>query len=218
MKKIKIDVGKTLVIGAAAFQAYQFGRALNVYDGDGWNIGSVNIGGLILGLIVNVAVAWAATQLPSIKGKGRTRSAWISFFALMILSPALVAPALWMLFQSLPIGNWKLFLAIGLSVAPDLTIALSGFVAGKSLIPLPEVDEDLPKEKKDKGKKDKNLPEVTATLPLQKRKRITNEELLAYLAENPGETHEQVAKHFNVTRQAIGSRIKAVYAVNLEKD
>lgn len=45
------------------------------------------------------------------------------------------------------------------------------------------------------------------------RKPITDEALLAYLAANKEETQKQVAAHFGVTRQAIGARIKTLYAV-----
>lgn len=190
-----------LIVIAATFQAYQFGRALNIYDPNGWNINGINIGGLLLGVSVNVSIAWAATKLPSISGKARTRSAWISFFALMVLSPSLVAPALWLLLKPLPIFGWQLFLSIGLSVAPDLTIALGGFIAGKSLIPLPVI------ATKDPGK----TPGKKKIAAKVARKRISDSELLAYLAEYPGQSHREIADHFKVRRQAIGPRLKKIY-------
>ncbi|MDD2923190.1 MAG: hypothetical protein PHQ36_12965 [Anaerolineales bacterium] len=138
----KFDVGKMLIWCAAAFQAYQFGRALNVYDPAGWNIAGVNIGGLILGVIVNVVVVTASTRLPSLKGKSRIWAAWVGFGVLILLSPSLVAPAIYLLLKHLPIDpGWIVFLSIGLSSAPDLAIALSGFVAGKSLVHLLSDDE-----------------------------------------------------------------------------
>lgn len=60
------EIGHWLVYGAAAFQAYHMGRAFHVYDPDGWHWMNVNIGGLILGAILNVIVAQTATQLPNI--------------------------------------------------------------------------------------------------------------------------------------------------------
>lgn len=60
------DLGRWLVYGAAAFQAYHMGRAFHVYDPHGWHFMNVNLGGLILGAIVNVIVAQAATRLPDI--------------------------------------------------------------------------------------------------------------------------------------------------------
>ena len=59
-------VGQIVVYGAAAFQAYHMGRAFHVYDPNGWHVGAVNIGGLILGGMLNVIVARAAINLPAI--------------------------------------------------------------------------------------------------------------------------------------------------------
>jgi hypothetical protein len=134
--KTKFDLSKALLAGAALFQAYQFGRALHVYDPAGWHLDGVNLGGLILGVIVNVVVALASTRIPSLTGKNRIRSAWAGFFILLLLSPSLIAPAMWLILQPIPIGNWRIFLAIGLSIAPDLAIALSGLIGGRSLIHL----------------------------------------------------------------------------------
>lgn len=155
------DIGKALVIGAAAFQAYQFGRALFVYDPVGWSIREVNIGGLILGAIVNVIVVLAATRLPELtaaamKTKGKVdkkkkaanerkeqkagvqaRFAQAAFFGLMALSPALVAPAMYISWNALPLPPQLIVaLAIGWAIAPDGAIALGGFIAGKSLVHL----------------------------------------------------------------------------------
>lgn len=58
--------GRWLIYGAAAFQAYHMGRAFHVYDPSGWHFAGVNVGGLILGAILNVIVARTATQLPAI--------------------------------------------------------------------------------------------------------------------------------------------------------
>ena len=58
-------LGRWLVYGAAAFQAYHMGRAFHVYDPNGWHYANVNLGGLILGAIVNLVVAQTAMKLPS---------------------------------------------------------------------------------------------------------------------------------------------------------
>lgn len=60
------EMGRWLVYGAAAFQAYHMGRAFHVYDPGGWSFAGVNIGGLILGAILNVIVARTATRLLAI--------------------------------------------------------------------------------------------------------------------------------------------------------
>lgn len=158
----KFDLGILLIVGAAAFQSYQFGRALNVYDPEGWALYGVNIGGLILGAIVNVIVVLAATRLPQLtaaalkvsdkseskktkirndrksqKAAVQARFAQVSFFGLLILSPFLVSPAMYILWVKLPLPPLLVgVLCVGWAVAPDLTIALGGFVTGKSLVQL----------------------------------------------------------------------------------
>jgi hypothetical protein len=154
----KFDLGLALVIGAAVFQAYQFGRALYVYDPAGWNLKGVNIGGLFLGAIVNVIVVLAATKLPALmaaalksgkkdkktlaknerkmqKAGMQARFAQGAFFGLLILSPLLVAPAMYILWIGLPLAPMLVgFLAIGWASAPDIAIALGGFVTGSPLV------------------------------------------------------------------------------------
>jgi len=160
----RFDVGKALLIGAAAFQSYQFGRALGIYDPNGWNIKGVNIGGLILGLIVNISIAWASTQLPSINGKNRIKSAWTAFYVLMFLSPALVAPAMYMIYIDKMFWVLAAALAFGFAIAPDLTITLSGFIAGKSLIPAQATQSETQKSQSEtknrKAKPQKSLADI----------------------------------------------------------
>lgn len=72
------EIGRWLVYGAAAFQAYHMGRAFHVYDPDGWHWMNVNFGGLILGAILNVIVAQTAMRLPSISA---------TFASLKVLMP-----------------------------------------------------------------------------------------------------------------------------------
>jgi len=71
--KTGFDLGRLLVYGAALFQAYHMGRAFFVYDPHGWNLGSVNFGGLLLGAILNVIVAQAALRLPSLSATFESR-------------------------------------------------------------------------------------------------------------------------------------------------
>jgi hypothetical protein len=55
-------------------------------------------------------------------------------------------------------------------------------------------------------KKPKVAPQVA-------RKPMTDDNLFAYLASNPGASQKQVADNFGVTRQAVGPRVKKLYEV-----
>lgn len=134
-KHKKFDIGKLLMNGAAAYQAYQFGRALAVLDSAGWIIQGVSVGGLILGAIVNIMVALAATRLPTV-AKARKTWAVVAFIGLMALSPALVMPALHLAIRPDVGESWRWFLSFGYALAPDAAIALGGFIAGQSLVQL----------------------------------------------------------------------------------
>jgi hypothetical protein len=58
-----------------------------------------------------------------------------AFVGLLVLSPLLVAPAMYILWVGLPLAPSLVgFLAIGWAAAPDIAIALGGFVAGQPLV------------------------------------------------------------------------------------
>jgi hypothetical protein len=63
------------------------------------------------------------------------------------------------------------------------------------------------------GKADVKPVKRAKVAPQVARKAITDDALLAYLASNPGESHQQVADHFGVSRQAVGQRVKKLYEV-----
>jgi hypothetical protein len=63
------------------------------------------------------------------------------------------------------------------------------------------------------GKETKKVVKPAKVTPQVARKPVKDDELLAYLASNPGESHQQVADHFGVSRQAIGQRVKKLYEV-----
>lgn len=75
MMKDKVNAGKWLVYGAALFQAYHMGRAFHVYDPAGWHVLNVNVGGLILGALMNFIVAQASLRLPTISSSFMTKKA-----------------------------------------------------------------------------------------------------------------------------------------------
>ena len=102
---------------------------------------------------------------------------------------------------------WRVMVSIVWSIIPDLSIALTGAIVGKSLI---SSGDKLKGTGKATGNKPRKPKQVSTKVT---RKPIGDQELLAYLQANVGASQQQVADHFGVTRQAIGLRLKKLYAV-----
>ena len=143
----KITVEKVILFLAAGFAAYNFGLAGGFIEGQVFSVG-----GLIAGVVVNVSLAVAASRYGSITGAKRTKQAQAAFWAMLIISPSLVAPVIyyslpvtflafahadvwWLnILSSLPRIVWSLAWPAG----ADLAIVLAGAVSGKGLIALSE--------------------------------------------------------------------------------
>jgi uncharacterized membrane protein (DUF485 family) len=179
---------KNLPFAGAVVQAVLFALAgIGFFPVAGWLVG------LGVGAVVNYSMALASSRFAEIaeKRKPLARVAMVVMFA---LSPTTIT--LSMFFPK------SIFTAIAWAVCVDLAIILAGAIAGKSMIGDASPTKVAGKEKQGKGKK-KQIA----------RKRVTDNDLLAYLQSNAGATHGQVAEHFGVTRQAIQSRVKKLYEV-----
>lgn len=131
--KKHITIEKVILFLAASFAAYNFGLAGGYIEGRDFSLG-----GLVAGVVVNVSIAVASSRFGSLKGQNRTRQAGVAFWGMMLLSPVLVAPAI---FYSLPEtflggGILRALWSIGWALAADLAIVLAGAVSGKGLIAL----------------------------------------------------------------------------------
>jgi hypothetical protein len=159
------------------------------------------IAGLGVGAVVNYSIALASTRISDIAEK-RKPLARLALIFMFCLSPTTITLSLF--FPTV------IYTAISWAMCVDLSIILAGAIAGKSMLP-----DSKPKASKmqgeGKGSKKK------ATLPQVARKPLTNDILLAYLAENKGQTQQQVAEYFGVKRQAIGARMKTIYGVKKEE-
>jgi hypothetical protein len=128
-----ITVPRILLILAASYAAYNFGLAGGILEDKPFSVG-----GLILGIVVNVSIAIAAGSYGSIKGDKRASQAKISFIALIFISAFLIAPAIYYLLPRTFLPNdWlRAFWSLGWALAGDGALVLAGAVAGKSLITL----------------------------------------------------------------------------------
>ncbi|MDL1909724.1 hypothetical protein FBQ81_03370 [Chloroflexi bacterium CFX6] len=132
-KRKSIPVEKFILVLAATFASYNFGLAGGYIEGTHFSIG-----GLIAGVVVNITIAVASSRMGGLKGKTRTRQAWMALIGLMSLSPILVAPVI---YYSLPDtflgGGWlRALWSVGWALAADLAIVLAGAVSGKGLVAL----------------------------------------------------------------------------------
>ena len=193
--KTKILDPKNLPYFGALVQAVLFSIAGTKFFGAfGW------LAGLGVGMVVNYSIALASSRISDIADK-RKPLAWVSMILMLGLSPTTITLSLFYPAQ--------IYTAIAWAMCVDLSIILAGAIAGKSLISLPQVA----------GKK----AQVAGKKPGKKQvagKRISDSELLAYLAEYPGQSHREIADHFQVRRQAIGPRLKKLYPpipVTIEK-
>ena len=173
-----------------------------------------SIAGLGVGAVVNYSIALASTRISDIAEK-RKPLARLALIIMFCLSPATITLSLF--FPTL------IYTAIAWAMCVDLSIILAGAIAGKSMIPDSKPKAIRTQGKGKGGKKKAILPQEVAPLPQEiaplpkvERKPLTNEILLAHLAENKGQTQQQVAEFFGVKRQAIGARMKTIYAVKKE--
>lgn len=120
MKKL-LDPKNLPYVGALV-QAVLFALAGNkFFDSFGW------LFGLGVGMVVNYSIALASSRISDIAQK-RKGLAYLALAGLLCLSPLIICATLGFTLANL---TWAL--------ACDLSIALSGFIAGKSLIPQSEI-------------------------------------------------------------------------------
>jgi len=196
MKKI-LDP-KNLPYFGAIVQAVLFSSVGNqFFPAYGWLVG------FGVGAVVNYSIALASSRFSEIAEK-RKPLARLALIGMFLLSPITITCTMFV--------PKSIITAIAWAMCVDGSIILAGAIAGKSLM----VTESNPKVARKKNRVAKALPQEDKPLPKVARKKITDNELLAYLAENPGQSQEVTAAHFGVTRQAIGSRVKSLYAVKNE--
>jgi len=154
-----------------------------------------------MGALVSLAMAYAASQYADVAEK-RKGPSLVALIGIMLLSPILVGTATWLHLTNIPNLIWRGVVSFAWGALPDAAVVLSGFAAGKGLFEQGNKPKVAGKSKKPAGKKKKTA-----------RRPVKDAELLAYLQANPGASQQQAADHFGVTRQAIGPRIKKLYAV-----
>jgi Zn-dependent protease with chaperone function len=186
---------RTLPYLGALVQAVLFALAGYKYFNLGlWGAGA----GFGVGMLVNFSMAVASSKVSDV-AKSRKPLSYLSLIGLFVLSPVIICSSLGFSVATL---SW--------SLAADMSIMLTGAIMGNALVKKDETPQVASKETPKVASKARKAAKVA---PQVARKAIPDTELLAYLQANPGESHQQVAEHFGVSRQAVGQRVKKLYEV-----
>jgi hypothetical protein len=189
---------RTLPYLGALVQAVLFALAGYLYfDMGAWGA----VAGFGVGAVVNLSLAVASSRISEVSQK-RQFLARLALGVMIVLSPATIALSFF--------APKTVFAAITWAADVDIAIVLTGAIAGKSLV---KQDETPKVASKETGKPASKARKPAKVAPQVARKAIPDTELLAYLQANPGESHQQVAEHFGVSRQAVGQRVKKLYEV-----
>jgi hypothetical protein len=209
MKQFKLPKlsAEHILYGIAIANALRLAWAYATADAIGNLVSLPGVFGLVLGAMVSVGTAFISGKLPTRLAKSRKALTWSMFIALLIMEPAILAPitmmdmpeALKLTLGSVGSWTWAALLAL----VPSLVLAGVAIANGG----LVEATTQPTQTSQSETEKPKSKPVKV------ERKHVTDEAMLAYLAENVGATHKQVADNFGITRQAVGARVKKLYAI-----
>ena len=152
----------------------------------------VLIGGII-GAVVSFSVAYAGSQIASLRGTKRSRLAALAMFALITVSPLALVVPLYISFDTIQTNHARVITAAMWASAPDLAILLSGLVTGKKMVA--EINgETLKPAKQAKPKTPKSLSSAKPSEPP------------AFICDWCGETKTQKGKPFANVQQVSGHK------------
>jgi len=90
--------------------------------------------GAFVGVLAPLCIAIGASKIASI-AKGRRPLAYLAGALLLLLSPAAVAPAVYLSIEALELPEWvKVASAIIWAMVPDVSIVLAGAIVGAGLV------------------------------------------------------------------------------------
>lgn len=163
----------------------------------------------LMGALISLAMAYATSQVSDIAQK-RKAGAYVALVAIMVFSPVIIGTATYLHLTQIVNPYWRGIVSAAWGFLPDGAVALAGFVAGKGMIE----QERKPKVAGKKQGKTGKSPKVAGNIAGKMgRKRVKDAELLAFFQQHPGASHQDAADYFEVSRQAIGPRVKKLYEV-----
>lgn len=182
-------------------QAIGFAWASVVAEGNGSPITLLMalMRGLFLGFALSFGLIMISHAVPRIDPRHKRIfwTGWASFVGLLLISPAIIAPAIQYSIPAYvlahPASRWAW--AIAIAAAPDL-VAIGIAVNGKLLqVAQPEATTTQPEQPKN----NQNKPVV---------KELSDVALMEELKRNPNATQAQLGTTFQVSAAAIGKRLR----------
>jgi hypothetical protein len=164
------------------------------------------IPGAATGLLVSVTMAYASSQYTEVAKDRRGFVFWGMVF-LGALSPVVIGTSMYLDLPAEIHPVWRGVVGAALGVIPDVSVFLTGFVAGKGLVAKEQpaaMVADKPAQVADK------LPKPAAKVA---RQPVTDTALLRRMQAQPGESYTELAQHFGVSRTAITRRAKRLLDV-----
>lgn len=158
-QKVSFNPKRDLPYIAAFAQAAQFALAGSVLIGPkGWFFGG------LLGLLVSLAVAYAASQYTDV-AKKRQPWAMAGMVIIGIISPLIVGTSLYLDLSKELHPVWRGVVGAAWGILPDASVALVGFIAGKGLSKADEATEK-PAKAEPKPAKPVEVPALPIIAPL----------------------------------------------------
>jgi MFS family permease len=168
------------------------------------------VGGLFLGALVSVAVAYAASQYSPSWPKERRLMSIVSLVLLMTFSPVVVGTAAFLELSEIALTKltgWAIVLSAAWGILPDYAVALCGFTAGRSWSKAETTTATTTTETAQvaaTGEKKKGKPGKVA------KRDFTDDEMIAQYTIDPCATDAQLAQVFGKSHTAIGNRRKSM--------
>jgi hypothetical protein len=128
MNKTSFNPKRDLPYLAAISQAIQYIWAGITLFG-GWGF----IPGLFLGVLVSVTMAYASSQYSDV-AKDRKKFVMFGMIVLGIFSPVIIGTSMYLDLPQVINPLWRGFVGAVWGILPDMSVLLTGFVAGKGLV------------------------------------------------------------------------------------
>jgi hypothetical protein len=167
------------------------------------------IPGAATGLLVSVTMAYASSQYTEVAKPRQPFVLWGMVF-LGALSPVVIGTSMYLDLPAEIHPVWRGVVGAALGVIPDVSVFLTGFVAGKGLVAKEQpaaMVADKPAQVADK------LPKPAAKVA---RNPVTDAQIQAWSVAHPDATIQEIADGCGISRQAMSKRLAKIYGTGIK--